>query len=238
MARLQVGLPELTSDIAKYAAKFDMVELRPEPGRAPRAGTLRAYRKAVNPSFTFSVVLPDVVGRLSPTKELEAALEESLAVAKVIEARCIVLCTPAEVRPTTATTEKLKRIVARLPRPSVTLCWEPRGIWERPQVVSLARELGVLAVLDATQDTLPPGSAVYTRLRALGSKGAVSERALAHVAAQLKGRRESWVVVEHRPSAVRVKQHLLQAQKRAQEAPPPTIVRPAPGRLRAEDEEQ
>ena len=77
MARLQVGLPELVGDVAKYASRFDMVELHPEPGAAPRAATLRGWRRAVNPSFTFSVVLPRIVGELSMSKEMDAALDEA-----------------------------------------------------------------------------------------------------------------------------------------------------------------
>jgi uncharacterized protein YecE (DUF72 family) len=238
MARLQVGLPDLVSDIAKYANKYDMVELRPEPGAVPKPGTLRNWRKAVNPSFTFSVVLPPIVGRLAMTKAMDAALLEALDVATIVEARCIVLSTPPEVRPTSATTAKLKTVIDKLPRPGVVLCWEPHGIWERPEVLALAKQLGVLAVLDAAQMPVPPGPVVYTRLRALGTHGSVSQKSLENISVQLAGRRDAWVVVEHRPSAQRVRTELAAALKRSLGTPGPTVVRPAPGRLRADDEEQ
>lgn len=239
MARLQVGLPEIVGDVAKYATKFDMVELRPTAGAAPRASTLRGWRRATNPSFTFSVVLPSVVGELKMTKEMDAALEESLAVATTIEARCIVLSTPADVRPTQQTFSRLKAVVDRLPKPSVVLCWEPHGIWERAEIVQTARQLGVVPVVDAAQTAVAPGPVVYTRLRSLGGQAAIGERALARVAEQLVGRREAWVVVEHRPTAARVKAALAAALEREpQGGASPVIVRPAPGRLRAEDEEQ
>lgn len=238
MARLQVGIPELVGDIAKYATKFDMVELRPLPGAAPREKTLRAWRRAINPSFTFSVVLPRIVGELSMSKEMETALEESLAVATAVEARCIVLSTPPEVRPTTATNTKLRALVERLPKPGVVLCWEPHGLWERSEILSAARQLGLLPVLDAAQTNAPPGPFVYTRIRALGGQGAVSERAIQRIADQIAGRREAWVVVEHRPSAPRVKTQLTSLLAKSHLREPPVVVRPAPGRLRAEDEEQ
>jgi uncharacterized protein YecE (DUF72 family) len=236
MARLQVGLPELVGDIAKYATRFDMVELRPVPGSPPRSSTLRSWRRAINPSFTFSVVLPRIVGELAMTKEMDAALEEALAMATTIEARCIVLSTPAEVRPTTGTIAKLKTLVQRLPKPSVVLCWEPHGLWERKEILSTAKQLGLLPVLDAAQTNVAPGPFVYTRLRALGGQGAMGERSIDRVAKQLAGRREAWVVVEHRPSAPRVKTQLAAAM--AHVSTPPPAVRPSPGRLRAEDEEQ
>lgn len=238
MARLQVGLPELVGDVAKYASRFDMVELHPEPGAAPRAATLRGWRRAVNPSFTFSVVLPRIVGELSMSKEMDAALDEALAVATTVEARCVVLSTPAEVRPTSATQAKLRSLVERLPKPSVVLCWEPHGLWERSEILSTAKLLGLLPVLDAARVSVPPGPVVYTRLRALGGQSAIGDRGVARIAEQLAGRREAWVVVEHRPSATRLKSQLSAALERTQAPLPPVIVRPTPGRLRAEDEEQ
>jgi uncharacterized protein YecE (DUF72 family) len=235
VARLQVGLPELVGDIAKYASKFDMVELRPVPGAAPRAQTLRAWRRAINPSFTFSVVLPRIVGELSMSKEMDAALQEALGVALAVEARCIVLSTPAEIRPTTA---KLSLIMERLPKPSVVLCWEPHGIWERAEVLGASKQLGFLPVFDATQTIPAPGPFVYTRLRSLGAQGVVGERSIQRIAEQLAGMREAWVVVENRASASRVRTQLGAALDRDHSAPGPVIVRPSPGTLRAEDEEQ
>jgi uncharacterized protein YecE (DUF72 family) len=208
------------------------------PGAAPRAQTLRAWRRAINPSFTFSVVLPRIVGELSMSREMDAALEEALGVAKAVEARCIVLSTPAEVRPTTATTAKLSSIVERLPKPSVVLCWEPHGIWERTEVLAAAKPLGLLPVFDAAQTIPAPGPFVYTRLRALGSQGIVGERGIQRIAEQLAGRREAWVVVENRASAARVRTQLAAALDRDHSGSGPVIVRPSPGKLRAEDEEQ
>lgn len=238
MARLQVGLPELVGDIAKYATRFDMVELRPLPGAAPRASTLRTWRRAINPSFTFSVVLPRIVGELTASKEMLAALDESLAVATAVEARVIVLSTPAEVRPTTSSITKLRALVERLPKPGVALAWEAHGLWERREVLATAKQLGMLAVFDAAQTQVAPGPLVYTRLRALGGQRAIGDRSVERVAKQLVGRREAWVVVEHRPSAPRVRSQLTASLAHTTAPAGPTVVRPAPGRLRAEDEEQ
>ncbi|MBK6516626.1 MAG: DUF72 domain-containing protein [Polyangiaceae bacterium] len=238
MTRVQVGLPELVGDVGKYAARFDMVELRPLPGAAPRASTLRAWRKAAGPSFTFSVVLPPIVGLLAMTKEMDAALAEALEVATLVEARCVVLSTPPDVRPTSATSAKLRSVVERLPKPGTALCWEPHGLWERREILATAKQLGVIAVLDGAQAQLPPGPVVYTRLRALGGQRALGERSVERLAPQLAGRREAWVVVEHRPSAPRVRSQLEAALARVSAPPPPAVVRPSPGRLRAEDEEQ
>jgi hypothetical protein len=129
-------------------------------------------------------------------------------------------------------------IVDRLPRPGVVLCWEPHGLWDTGELTSTARALGLLPVIDATRDPLPLGPMAYTRIRALGAAQAVSARALDRLAEQLKGRREAWVVVEDRTSCQRIKAQLGQAMDRLGPTSAPIVVRPSPGKMRAEDEEQ
>ncbi len=238
MARLQVGLPHLEGSISDYAEKFDMVELCFEGEAAPKPSTLRGWRRAVNPSFGFSVRLPKIVGELTMTKEMDAALDAAVTVATALEARAIVLSTLADVRPTQQNLQKLASVVERLPRPAVLHCWEPRGIWERKEILRASKELGLTPVLDAQQDALPPGSVVYTRLRALGGAHRVPQRVVERMARELQNKREAWVVVEHAPSARRLRQELTQAVARLGHASVPPVARAAPGRMRAEDEEQ
>jgi uncharacterized protein YecE (DUF72 family) len=237
MGRPQVGVSSLQGDIAKYAERFDMVELRLDSMSTPKTATLRAWRRAVNPAFTFSVVLPKTVGALNGGAEADKAVKTALEIARVLEARCIVVETPIDVRPTKANRDKLKTLFGKLKRASVELCWEPRGIWELADIRTTAKALGVLPVLDATKDRLPAGSSVYTRVRSLGQRG-VSPKAIAELAEQLQGRREAWVVVDDRRSASRVRTELVGALSALTHEPPPMVVKPSPGRLRAEDEEQ
>jgi uncharacterized protein YecE (DUF72 family) len=237
MARLHVGLSQLVGSISDYAERFDMIELGFEPGAAPKPATLRGWRRELSPSFAVSLRLPRIVGDLPMTKDMDRALEEAIAAATALEARAILLVTSAEVRPTQATTEKLRSVFNRLPKPSVLLCWEPRGIWERREVIALSREIGVLPVVDAQNEPLPSGPVAYTRLRALGGAQRVSQRATERLAEQLQNKREAWIVVEHAPSAKRVRQEIASAIARIHPSQPPP-ARPVPGRLRAEDEEQ
>ena len=237
MAKLHVGLPHLEGSISAYAQKHDMVELGFEAAAPPKPSTLRGWRREVGPSFAISLRLPRICSTLPMTKEMDKALEESVAAATALEARAVVLVTTAEVRPTQATLEKLRSLTSRLPRPSVLLCWEPRGIWERREVIATARELGLLPVFDAQNDPLPPGPVAYTRLRALGGAQKVSQRAIDRLAQELQGKREAWIVVEHAASAKRVRSEVLHALARSLPSQPPP-ARPVPGKLRAADEEQ
>ena len=74
------------------------------------------------PSFVFSVVLPKVVGELTAGPELDAALTTSLEVAAALEARCVVLQTPATVRPTSANKKRLASVFARIAPASEARC--------------------------------------------------------------------------------------------------------------------
>jgi uncharacterized protein YecE (DUF72 family) len=233
--RLIVGPATHKGDLAKLAARFDLVEIRPE-GAVPRPATLRSWRRAVGPRFVFSVVLPRIVGELARGAEADAALGRALEVARLLEARCIVLQTAASVRPTSANRDRITRLVDGLPKLGSIVAWEPAGLWEPDAIRATARQAQVLPVLDAAQQELPPGSVVYTRVRALGGAARLSDRALDHLARQVRGRREAFVAVENPADAARVKTSLERAVSGS--AGGGVVVRPVPGRLRAEDEEQ
>lgn len=224
--------------MSKYQQSFDMVELRTDAIGAPRRATVRGWRKAVNPTFTFSVVLPRVVGELGEGAEVDKKLGEAVELATLVEARCMVLQTPPEVRPTKVNRERLKALAARIARPSVVLCWEPSGLWEPAEIFSTAKAMNAIAVVDATETTLPQGNSVYTRIRSLGGRRTVSARGIASIAEQLQGRREAWVIVEDKGSAIKLRTELGRAMTKLGPTIGPVVVKPSPGRLRAEDEEQ
>jgi uncharacterized protein YecE (DUF72 family) len=239
MTRVLLGLPALQGDLRTYQKRFDMVELRPVDATLPRASKLRAWRKSVPPTFVFSVVLPRVVGELGGGEVEASALAASLEVANAVEARCIVLATPPSIRPTSANRKRVAALLERIPREGVVVCWEPTGMWEGDEIVSVARSVGAVPVVDAAREPPPPGPIVYTRIRALGTSAAVSASAIERVAERLRGRREVFVVVEGKGDAARVKAGLGAALSCDRGRPPSApVVRPSVGRLVAEDEEQ
>jgi uncharacterized protein YecE (DUF72 family) len=243
MARLLVGLPALHGDLEKYATRFELVELRlsTEGGAsAPKPATLRKWRKAVPPSFVFSVVLPRAVAALTPGPALDAELASALETAAALEARCLVLQTPPEVRPTAANKKRLAALFDRIPREGTVRCWEPSGLWERDETIATARAIGVLPVLDVAHEVPAPGLILYTRLRALGKSSALGAAAVERIAERLRRRRESFVVVEGTAAeAQRIKAALATAlTQKPGRAVGVTVVRAATSTLVAEDEEQ
>lgn len=239
MARLLVGLAVLTGDIRKAHEKFDMVEVRPVTGDWPKDTTLRRWRKAVPPGFVFSLVLPREVASLTPGDAFDAALTDALHVAALLEARCILLQTPPDVRPTNTNKKRIAALFEKIPSEGTVRCWEASGVWEPEDVIATARAARVLPVLDAAQDTLPGGPIAYTRLRALG-KAAASARTIERLAAALRDRREAFVVVEDPKEAAAVRAVLpaAVAKGRTHGGGGAVIVRPTMTPLIAEDEEQ
>lgn len=240
MARVLVGLPALVGDVQKYAKRFDVVELRPVDTSTPRAATLRAQRKAAPPAFVFSVVLPRAVGALEAGPALDAALATALDVAVAVEARILVLQTPASVRPTAANRRRIAALFERLPQEGVVRAWEPAGVWEHDDVVATAKAAGALAVFDAAREDLPPGPIVYTRVRALGKSATLGAAAIDRIASRLHGRREAFVIVDGGADAARVKTGLGVALAKAPaQVRGGMVIKPgATSSLIAEDEEQ
>lgn len=240
MTALHIGLPALRGTIENYKSRFDLVELRPVDTPLPKTSMLRRWRASTPAPFVFSIVLPRAVSEIGPASDAEAALEASLEVARVLEARCIVLQTPSSVRPTATNRKRIAALMARLPAEGVVRCWEPQGVWERAEVVALAREMDAIAVLDAATEQPAPGPIVYTRLRALGKTAALSASLIERMAERLRNRREAYVVVEQASDAKRIRAALGEAlSQRAPSRPVSLVVRPSSSAiLVAEDEEQ
>ncbi len=201
MARVLVGLPALLGDIHKYEKRYDLVELRPVDMSIPRASTLRGWRKTVPPAFVFSVVLPRAVGALSGGPEAEAALTTALEVATAVEARCILLSTPATVRPPAANRRRIAGLFERLPREGVVLAWEPGGVWEREDVRSPPRKRPARCPFSMRLASASRRERWSTRAFASSRKASsLGPATIDRVAERLRGRRER---VRHRRRAER-----------------------------------
>jgi uncharacterized protein YecE (DUF72 family) len=237
MTTVHVGLPALNGSLAKYATKFDLLEVRPVTQTLPKPSKLRGWRKEVPPSFVFSVLLPDIVATLRPSKEADEALAQSLAVAEALEARCIVLTTPPDVTPTALNKKRLAELVAKLPQDVVLLGWEPRGIWDLDEADTVAKNLKLSLIVDATRDAPRKGAVMYTRLRGIGMSARLSASGLETARASFAGRREVFVIVET-ASPGRIATALRDLGDAPASARGGSMVINPPARLSAEDEEQ
>jgi uncharacterized protein YecE (DUF72 family) len=231
-------LSTLEGDIERYAAKYDLLELRPGEGSLPKPATLKAWRRKVPPAFVFSVVLPKVVGELKPSPALDEALAQALGVARDVEARCLVIATPPSITPTELNKKRLSALVASIPHDAVTLAWEPRGIWEVEEAVHTADKLGVVLVVDAAREPAPEGATAYFRLRGLGESTRLSPAAIDKVAKALASRREAYVVVESSGPLQVAEALRKKAARRSASGKSGGVVLKPRTTLHAEDEEQ
>lgn len=195
--RLYIGESALRGDIGRYARRFDLLELRAEPGRLPRPATLRRWQNEVPDGFRFSLMLPRAVASLQLGEEHDAALRYALDKASALGASWLVLQTPASVMPGTRSRRGLAELVGKLAG-SWRIAWEPRGVWEDDEAEQIAESLGVHLVRDLTRREPPAGDVIYTRLLALGEAVELRAGAVEALAERLLGRSEAWVVVEGR----------------------------------------
>jgi len=186
----------------------------------------------------FSVVMPKAVGELRPTTALDEELGHALTVARDVQARCLVIATPASITPTELNKKRLAALVDKIPHDAVTLAWEPRGIWELDEATELADKLDLVLVVDAARDRAPKGAVAYFRLRGLGESTRLSPAAIDRVAAELYGRREAYVIIEsHGPLAVAESLRKRSTRRPTSARAGTAVLRPRTT-LRAEDEEQ
>jgi uncharacterized protein YecE (DUF72 family) len=158
--------------------------------------TLRRWRKAVPPHFAFTVVASPGLSSLKPGDALEQGRAHAKAFADVLQARCVLLSTPASVTPSAVWRDRLARVAEGFLRDVTSLVWEPHGVWEVDDAAVLARKLGIVLVVDAARDPVPLGPVAYVRLRALGETRSFGPSALERVVQAIGPRRDAFVVLE------------------------------------------
>jgi len=198
--RLHIGAKELRGDVAAYAKRFDLLEIRgldaASQKQAPSDATLRRWRKAVPAAFEFSVIGGPNLGKLKAGDALEAELAILLKTVTLLEARVIVIATSPDVTPSKLWRDRLAKLVDRLPRDASSVVWEPSGLWETEDAAEHAKKLEITVAVDPARDPMPEGPVAYGRLRASGGTRAFSATALQKVADTIGERRDAYVVFE------------------------------------------
>jgi uncharacterized protein YecE (DUF72 family) len=132
--RVHIGGKDLRGELAAYAKRFDLLEVRGVDAanlkQAPNAATLRKWRKAVPPQFEFAVVAGPNVGKLKAGGALETELAAMLTTATTLESRLVVIPTPADMTPSKLWRDRFAALLERLPRDATAVVWEPSGLWE------------------------------------------------------------------------------------------------------------
>ena len=191
--QLFVGRNNLEGDIARYASRFNLLELRADASNLPRGARLADWKKRVPADFAFSIVLPRTLGQFESSV---FDLGRSLELADTLSARWLLLQTPASVGPSARMRERLSKLFQAVVHPERRIAWESRGVWDDEQIEEFALEQNVHVVRDVSRTEPPPGACVYTRLLALGEGVQVRASTASHVAEALADREEALVVIE------------------------------------------
>jgi uncharacterized protein YecE (DUF72 family) len=207
--RFHIGAKDLRGGIEAYAKRFDLLEVslhaRAVGGAAMTNTTMRRWRKAVPPHFDFCVIAGPNVAKLKATPALDEELKETLAAIDALQARCVLLRTPADVTPATLWRDRMARLLERFPRDATNIVWEPRGVWEIGDAALAAKKWGIVLSVDAARDPVPPGPVAYTRLRAMGETRSYGPSAMERVVHAIGQRRDAYVVIETDKALVEAK---------------------------------
>ena len=248
--RYYIGAKHLRGEIVSYAKRFDLLEVatgsptRTDGGSAgasvPSLATLKRWRKAVPPHFAFTVVAGPELSALRPGEALDKGHALVAAAADVLEARSILLATPAEVTPSAVWRERLARVVERFRRDVTNLVWEPRGVWEIEDAAVLSRKLGIVLAVDAARDPVPAGAVSYSRLRAMGETRSFGPSALERIVHAIGARRDAFVILETDGALAECKvlRRLAQAPDTRDRKNATRVVRPRGGSVKVRDDEQ
>ncbi len=209
--QLYVGQSFLKGDFARYAKRFNFLELFAEPHRLPKVSRLASYAARAPADFVFSVVLSPRIFH-SDEQEAERELSYGLSVQRATRARWLVLRTPPGLRPGPGTERLLAARLEGLREVGAKLSWEPRGLWQPRQAAAVAQRLGVQLVLDANA-ALEPGAAwgehAYVRVLGLGTAARINDVQLERLVERWAGVSEAYVAVDA-PVAQRIRATLVE----------------------------
>lgn len=242
--RVHIGSKELRGELAAYAKRFDLLEVRgmdaPNLRLAPSAATLRRWRKAVPPQFEFAVVAGPNVGKLKPTEAFETELAAMLGAVNTLESRLLVVSTPPDVTPSKLWRDRFAKLLDRLPRDASTVVWEPSGLWEHEDAAVQAKQWGVVLSVDPSRDIVPVGPVAFARLRALGGTRAYSTAALEKIAAAIGDRRDAYIVIETQGALTEAKtlRRLIRAAGSRQTGGLTRLVRPRGTPIEFQDDDE
>ena len=246
--RWHIGAKDLRGAITAYAKRFDLLEVRvglPEDDDSagavpePTLATLRRWRKAVPPHFNFAVVAGRHLSRVKGGAAAEREFEAARAAIDVLQARCFVLRTPADVTPTSLWRDRIGKVVGKFPNDVTRVVWEPSGVWEAEDAAVQARSWDAVLAVDPTKEVVPAGPVAYVRLRALGGTRSFGSTVLARVVDTVGERREVFAVIETDSALAEAKRlrGLVQAA-RSGARPQSRLVRPRGGIVVRDDEQE
>lgn len=186
------GFPEAREE---YCKEFSLVEVQQTFYQPPLLKTAMKWRKEAPASFEFTIKawqlithspesptyrrlkmeIPgdkrDKYGHFRPTREVQDAWDVTREIAEVLGCKVIVFQCPARFTPSKENEDNLRRFFNAIDRKGLRFVWEPRGEWDRTDVLRLCNELSLIPCLDPFTGSLEYGDILYLRLHGIGGYG-------------------------------------------------------------------
>lgn len=200
--KLHVGVPELRGKSARFP--FEFFELSVRPGMmGPKL--LRGL-VAERPELVFCLRAPlDMVAQ--PGAENLEPLAETL---RAVQPAGLILPTGPRFGPSRENQRALARVAEAGRKVARFVAWEPHGVFEVEEAARWAGDAGVVLVSDWTREAAVTGGIGYTRLRALGRSGGISQHHVDRLLELLPDFEEAFILVEG-DGALRLKNELSAA---------------------------
>ncbi|GAB2549536.1 hypothetical protein GCM10027085_45480 [Spirosoma aerophilum] len=152
---VKVGTCGFGGSKTDYAQQLSCVEVQHTFYQPPRLSTLERWREQVPAHFEFTLKAWQLIthqaksptykrlrtaltdqeraeaGFFRPTEIVEKAWQLTLSCPKVLKAKTILFQCPASFTPTAENISYIAGFFARIERSDLTLCWEPRGNWDK-----------------------------------------------------------------------------------------------------------
>lgn len=203
-------------NIGAYLKRLSTVEYQQTFFNPPKAAALRRLRDRSPAGFNYVIRAwqlitheptspgykrlqqplddPTQYGHLQQSPGVAAAMEQTLAAAELLDAAVILYETPASFTPTAANRRALSCFFEQVPRQRRHV-WDPRGIWDSADVLSICQDLDLTPCCDPFANvlvneapaTIPEGELAYVKLRGLGGSRHYSESQYLWLAEALEG---------------------------------------------------
>ncbi|MFB3896146.1 MAG: DUF72 domain-containing protein [bacterium] len=178
-----------------YFAYFDIIEIQQTFYQLPEHRIANKWRSLAPENFIFSMKAWQLIthlpssptyrrtklvisedkkiryGSFKPTAEVFAAWEQTVTIAKILQARMIIFQCPASFKPIPENIKNMHQFFSQLNREAFLLGWEPRGAWDEQIINDICSEWNLIHVIDPFKNNSIPQRIRYWRLHGIGGYG-------------------------------------------------------------------
>jgi len=189
----KIGCCGFAASRARYFKEFGVVEIQQTFYQPPRLDTVKRWREEPPEDFEFTLKAwqlithepssptyrrlkmrlsesqKNQVGSFRWTNETRRAWEQTLQIARTLNADKVVFQCPASFEPTDENKDRMREFFSRIRHSNVTFIWEPRGKWQEDEIAALCEELNLIHCVDPFKNNCVTGGLRYYRLHGIGS---------------------------------------------------------------------